>query len=107
MIRLQPDEGITLSILSKAPGEIMRLKPVNLGLHFSDTFKEKALDAYERLITDVAKKISRCSCAGTSSMRRGRGSILSAKAGRRRMRPEALYGGLMGAGRVQCADREG
>ncbi len=55
VIRLQPDEGITLSILSKAPGEIMRLKPVNLGLHFSDTFKEKALDAYERLITDVAK----------------------------------------------------
>ena len=55
VIRLQPDEGVTLSILSKAPGEIMRLKPVNLGLHFADTFKEKALDAYERLITDVAK----------------------------------------------------
>jgi glucose-6-phosphate 1-dehydrogenase len=55
VIRLQPDEGITLTILSKAPGEIMRLKPVNLGLHFSDTFKEKSLDAYERLITDVAK----------------------------------------------------
>jgi glucose-6-phosphate 1-dehydrogenase len=55
IIRLQPDEGVTLSILSKQPGEIMRLKPVNLGLHFADTFKEKALDAYERLITDVAK----------------------------------------------------
>lgn len=55
IIRLQPDEGVTLSILSKQPGEIMRLKPVNLGLHFGDTFKEKALDAYERLITDVAK----------------------------------------------------
>ncbi len=54
-IRLQPDEGITLSILAKAPGESMRLRPVNLGLHFSDTFKEKSLDAYERLITDVAK----------------------------------------------------
>jgi len=55
VIRLQPDEGVTLTILSKAPGEIMRLKPVNLGLHFSDTYKEKALDAYERLITDVVK----------------------------------------------------
>jgi glucose-6-phosphate 1-dehydrogenase len=55
IIRLQPDESVTLSILSKQPGEIMRLKPVNLGLHFADTFKEKALDAYERLITDVAK----------------------------------------------------
>jgi len=55
IIRLQPDEGITLCILSKQPGEIMRLRPVSLGLHFSDTFKEKSLDAYERLITDVAK----------------------------------------------------
>ena len=54
-IRLQPDEGVTLTILSKQPGEIMRLKPVDLGLHFADTFKEKALDAYERLITDVVK----------------------------------------------------
>ena len=55
VIQLQPDESITLNILAKAPGEVMRLKPVNLGLHFADTFKEKSLDAYERLITDVAK----------------------------------------------------
>jgi glucose-6-phosphate 1-dehydrogenase len=55
VIQLQPDESITLSILAKAPGEVMRLRPVDLGLHFADTFKEKSLDAYERLITDVAK----------------------------------------------------
>jgi glucose-6-phosphate 1-dehydrogenase len=55
IIRLQPDESITLCILAKTPGEQMRLKPVNLGLHFADTFKERSLDAYERLITDVAK----------------------------------------------------
>ena len=55
VIQLQPDESITLSILAKAPGETMRLKPVNLGLHFSDTFKEKSLDAYERLIMDAVK----------------------------------------------------
>jgi glucose-6-phosphate 1-dehydrogenase len=55
VIQLQPDESITLTILAKTPGETMRLKPVNLGLHFGDTFKEKSLDAYERLITDVAK----------------------------------------------------
>jgi glucose-6-phosphate 1-dehydrogenase len=55
VIQLQPDESITLSILAKVPGEVMRLRPVNLGLHFADTFKERTLDAYERLITDVAK----------------------------------------------------
>ncbi len=55
IIRLQPNEAVMLAILSKQPGESMRLKPVSLGLHFADTYKEKALDAYERLITDVAK----------------------------------------------------
>jgi len=55
VIQLQPDESITLKILAKSPGETMRLKPVDLELHFADTFKEKSLDAYERLITDVAK----------------------------------------------------
>ncbi|MBX5459842.1 MAG: glucose-6-phosphate dehydrogenase [Steroidobacteraceae bacterium] len=55
IIRLQPDESITLCILAKTPGELMRLKTVDLGLHFADTFKERSLDAYERLITDVAK----------------------------------------------------
>jgi glucose-6-phosphate 1-dehydrogenase len=55
VIQLQPDESITLSIVAKAPGEVMRLKPVNLSLHFTDTFKERSLDAYERLITDVVK----------------------------------------------------
>jgi glucose-6-phosphate 1-dehydrogenase len=55
VIQLQPDESITLTIVAKVPGEVMRLRPVNLGLHFADTFKERTLDAYERLITDVAK----------------------------------------------------
>ena len=55
VIQLQPDESITLTILAKVPGEVMRLRPVDLGLHFAATFKERTLDAYERLITDVAK----------------------------------------------------
>ena len=55
VIQLQPQETITLNILAKTPGEVMRLRPVNLELHLSDGFKEKSLDAYERLITDVAK----------------------------------------------------
>jgi glucose-6-phosphate 1-dehydrogenase len=55
VIQLQPDESITLNIMAKSPGETMQLKPVHLELHFADTFKGKSLDAYERLITDVAK----------------------------------------------------
>ncbi|NNM62614.1 MAG: glucose-6-phosphate dehydrogenase [Steroidobacteraceae bacterium] len=55
VIRLQPDECITLTILAKNPGEGMRLKPVNLALDFGETFKTRALDAYERLLMDTIK----------------------------------------------------
>ena len=55
VIQLQPDESIELTVLAKFPGEVMRLKPVNLSLDFSETFKAPRLDAYERLLTDVLK----------------------------------------------------
>jgi glucose-6-phosphate 1-dehydrogenase len=55
VIRLQPQESITLSILAKQPGETMRLKPVNLALDLAGSFKEKQVDAYERLLMDVVK----------------------------------------------------
>ncbi|HEY6641551.1 glucose-6-phosphate dehydrogenase [Povalibacter sp.] len=55
IIRLAPDESITLSVLAKSPGEGMRLKPVSLALDFNETFKTRMLDAYERLLTDVIK----------------------------------------------------
>ena len=55
VIQLQPVESITLSVLAKSPGQGMRLKPVDLSLDFSETFKDRPLDAYERLLTDVVK----------------------------------------------------
>jgi glucose-6-phosphate 1-dehydrogenase len=55
VIRLQPDESITLTILAKNPGEGMRLKPVNLSLDLGETFKTRSLDAYERLLMDTVK----------------------------------------------------
>jgi glucose-6-phosphate 1-dehydrogenase len=55
VIQLQPEESITLTVLAKSPGEGMRLKPVNLSLDFSETFKTRSLDAYERLLSDIIK----------------------------------------------------
>jgi glucose-6-phosphate 1-dehydrogenase len=55
VIQLQPEESIELTVLAKFPGEVMRLRPVNLSLDFSETFKAPRLDAYERLLTDVLK----------------------------------------------------
>jgi glucose-6-phosphate 1-dehydrogenase len=55
VIRLAPDESITMTILAKNPGEGMRLKPVSLGLHLGETFKMRSHDAYERLLMDTVK----------------------------------------------------
>jgi glucose-6-phosphate 1-dehydrogenase len=55
VIRLQPDESITMTILAKNPGEGMRLKPVSLALDLGHTFKTPSLDAYERLLMDIVK----------------------------------------------------
>jgi glucose-6-phosphate 1-dehydrogenase len=55
VIRLQPAESITMTILAKNPGEYMRLTPVNLALDLGHTFKTRSLDAYERLLMDTIK----------------------------------------------------
>jgi glucose-6-phosphate 1-dehydrogenase len=55
VIRLQPDESITMTILAKNPGEGMRLKPVDLALDLGESFKTRSLDAYERLLMDTVK----------------------------------------------------
>jgi len=58
IIRLQPDEGMTLQILTKDQGlnKGMRLVQGPLELDFSETFKTGRIpDAYERLLWEVMK----------------------------------------------------
>jgi glucose-6-phosphate 1-dehydrogenase len=56
VIRLQPDEGVRLYLMSKDPGPGgMRLKTTPLNLSFSETFKVRYPDAYERLLMDVVR----------------------------------------------------
>ncbi len=55
LIRLQPDEVLQFSLMSKKPGDGMRLGAVNLGLDFDDAFPTRRMEAYERLITDVVR----------------------------------------------------
>jgi len=58
-IRLQPDEGITLSMTVKDPGPGgMRLTSVDLDMSFAESLDETGLrmpDAYERLVMDVIR----------------------------------------------------
>ncbi|MBP2704125.1 glucose-6-phosphate dehydrogenase [Microbispora sp. RL4-1S] len=54
VLRLQPDEGIHLSLMAKEPGAgDIALRPVPLSLSFSDAFSARVPDAYERLLMDV------------------------------------------------------
>ena len=56
LVRLQPDEGMQLSLMVKEPGPGgMRLRPAPLNLSFAETFKVRYRDAYERLLMDVVR----------------------------------------------------
>lgn len=53
VIRLQPEESISLSLMAKSPGRGMLLQEVDLDLHFAEAFKRRRWEAYERLLLDV------------------------------------------------------
>ncbi|CDW95217.1 MULTISPECIES: glucose-6-phosphate dehydrogenase [unclassified Thiomonas] len=55
VIRLQPDESISLHFLAKEPGDGMRLHPTQLDLDFESTAQKRRADAYERLLLDVIR----------------------------------------------------
>ena len=54
-ICLQPGDSITLTILAKKPGDVMKLQPVDLSLDLAASFQTQQIDAYERLLMDVVK----------------------------------------------------
>ena len=55
-IRLQPDEGVQLSVMAKEPGPGgFNLRPVALDLSFAETFGVAYPDAYERLLMEVLR----------------------------------------------------
>ncbi|ASR36857.1 glucose-6-phosphate dehydrogenase [Prauserella marina] len=53
VIRVQPDEGITLRFGSKVPGTTMEVRDVTMDFGYGHAFTETSPEAYERLILDV------------------------------------------------------
>jgi glucose-6-phosphate 1-dehydrogenase len=53
VIRVQPDEGITLRFGSKVPGNAMEVRDVSMDFSYGSAFAEESPEAYERLILDV------------------------------------------------------
>jgi len=52
-IRIQPDEGISLRMVSKIPGASLRLEPVKMDFHYATSFGHASPEAYERLLLDA------------------------------------------------------
>jgi glucose-6-phosphate 1-dehydrogenase len=55
ILTVQPDEGVSLSLGAKIPGNLMRIRPVNMEFHYGTTFLSQSPEAYERLIIDAMR----------------------------------------------------
>jgi glucose-6-phosphate 1-dehydrogenase len=53
VIRVQPDEGVTIRFGSKVPGTSMEIRDVTMDFAYGESFTESSPEAYERLILDV------------------------------------------------------
>jgi len=53
VIRVQPDEGVTIRFGSKVPGVGMQVRDVTMDFGYGHAFTEDSPEAYERLILDV------------------------------------------------------
>jgi glucose-6-phosphate 1-dehydrogenase len=53
VIRIQPDEGMSLRMHAKVPGTSFRIEPVKMDFHYGTSFGEASPEAYERLLLDA------------------------------------------------------
>jgi len=52
VIRIQPNEGISLRFAAKLPGQALRIRSVNMDFRYGSSFGGKPPEAYERLLLD-------------------------------------------------------
>jgi glucose-6-phosphate 1-dehydrogenase len=53
ILRIQPDEGITLRFGAKVPGHSFLVRSATMEFHYEATFVEESPEAYERLVLDA------------------------------------------------------
>src|SRR4030081_1165462 len=53
LVHVQPDEGVSLAIGAKVPGQGMTIRTVHMDFLYGGAFREGLPDAYERLILDA------------------------------------------------------
>jgi glucose-6-phosphate 1-dehydrogenase len=55
VIRIQPDEGISLSFACKQPGMAIQLQEVEMDFFYGKAFRQRSPEAYERLLLDALR----------------------------------------------------
>jgi glucose-6-phosphate 1-dehydrogenase len=53
VLRIQPDEGLSMQIATKAPGPRVKISPVQMDFQYGEAFRDQSPEAYERLLLDV------------------------------------------------------
>ncbi len=53
VVRVQPDEGVTVKFGSKVPGTTMEVRDIAMDFQYGEAFTESSPEAYERLVLDV------------------------------------------------------
>src|SRR5690606_28232923 len=53
LIHVQPNEGMSLAVGAKVPGQGMTIRTVHMDFLYGSTFREDLPEAYERLILDA------------------------------------------------------
>lgn len=53
VLRIQPDEGISLKFRAKMPGQSFHVRPVHMDFQYGASFGKRSADAYERLLLDA------------------------------------------------------
>lgn len=53
VIRIQPDEGISLGMSAKTPGSMLQIQPVKMNFQYGTAFQQQNPEAYERLLLDA------------------------------------------------------
>ncbi len=55
ILTVQPNEGVSLSLVAKIPGTRMKIRPVNMEFLYGTSFLSQSPEAYERLILDAMR----------------------------------------------------
>ncbi len=107
IIRIQPDEGITLRIAAKVPGQAMRIRWVNMDFRYGASFGASPPEAYERLLLDCILGDSTL-YARRDMTERGWEIVMPVLEAWQRLesRRSEIRSGHLGPGRSRPADRE-